>query len=60
MELEELEAYIDQAPPQGLLDKEPSSPKKKLKLYLSSKITSIRCPCNVQEACEASNYPTTR
>ena len=34
MELEELEAYLNLALPQGLLDKEPSPLKKKLKLYL--------------------------
>ena len=58
MELEELEAYLDPALPQGLLDKEPNPPKKK-QLYLSSKITSILCPRNVREAeiCEASKYP---
>ena len=59
MELEELEAYLDLlALPQGLLDKEPSPPKKKLKLYMSSKKASICCPCNVREAeiCKAFKY----
>ena len=38
MELEELEAYLDPSfSPEGWLDKEPSSLKKKLKLSLSSK-----------------------
>ena len=36
MELEELKAYLDLALLQRLLDKEPSPPKKKLKLHLSS------------------------
>ena len=40
MELKELEAYLADDPnffPEGWLDKEPSPPKKKLKLPLSSK-----------------------
>ena len=38
MELEELKAYLDPSFfPEGWLDKEPSPPKKKLKLSLSSK-----------------------
>ena len=61
MELEELEAYLDQALPQGFLNKEPSSPKKKLQEVVSVlQKNSIRCPRNVREACEASKYPTTR
>ena len=40
MELEELETYLADDPsffPEGWIDKEPSPPKKKLKLSLSSK-----------------------
>ena len=51
LDLEKLEAYlVDLALSQGLLDKEPSPPKKKLKLYLVlQKKPSIRC-CVVCEA----------
>ena len=45
MELEELEAYIDpNFFPEGWLDKEPSPPKKKLKLSLSSKKPRFAAP----------------
>ena len=45
MELEELEAYLDPSFfPEGWLDKEPSPPKKKLKLSLSSKKPRFAAP----------------
>ena len=52
MELEELEAYLDPSfLPDGWLDKEPSPPKKKLKLSLSKK-PRFAAPVTFEVLCE--------
>ena len=56
MELEELEAYLADDPsffPKGWLDKEPSPPKKKLKLSLSSKKPRFAAPVTSEKLCDA-------
>ena len=53
MELEELEAYLDPSfLPKGWLDKEPSPPKKKLKLSLSSKKPRFAAPVTSDKLCD--------
>ena len=54
MELDELEAYLDPSfSPEGWLDKEPSPPKKKLQLSLSSKKRRFTAPVTSDKLCDA-------
>ena len=54
MELEKLEAYLDPSfIPKGWLDKEPSPPKKKLKLSLSSKKPRFAAPVTSEKLSDA-------
>ena len=54
MELEELEAYLDPSfSPERWLDKEPSPPKKKLKLSLSYKKHRFTAPVTSDKLCDA-------
>ncbi len=54
MELKELKAYLDpNFYPEGWLDKEPSPPKKKLKLFVHSKKPRFIAPVTSEIVCEA-------